>query len=118
MSNNNTADSNSSFSHAFLPGLILGLIVGAVAGAFLPDYLSGTKMPENRQVTSDGTHSNHGRDERGGETQQDIDPMIDDANEAAGDAGETAGDMIDDAANDLEDGAADLTPPSDLPTDG
>ena len=111
MSNNNSADSNSSFSHAFLPGLILGLIVGAVAGAFLPDFLGGPKMPENRQVTGDGTHSDRGRDERGGETQEDIESMIDDANE-------TAGEMIDDAANDLEEGAGDLTPPSDLPTDG
>ena len=111
MSNNNSADSNSSFSHAFLPGLILGLIVGAVAGAFLPDYLSGTKMPENRQVTSDGTHSDRGRDERGGETQEDIESMIDDANE-------TADDMIDDATSDLEEGAGDLTPPSDLPAGG
>ncbi|MBO6514834.1 MAG: hypothetical protein JJ974_12800, partial [Phycisphaerales bacterium] len=35
---------NTSFAHAFLPGLILGLIVGAVAGAFVPDMMTANSM--------------------------------------------------------------------------
>lgn len=109
MSNENA--SNNSFSHAFLPGLILGLIVGAVAGAFLPDLLSGPKIPA-------ATHSHAGaadgqpRDHREHEAQ---DPTLEDQAEG----------MIDDAQEAVEDQVEDLTgnestqdPTEVPPTDG
>lgn len=45
MSESKDSQSSGSFTHAFLPGLILGLVIGAVAGAFLPDWLGGSKIP-------------------------------------------------------------------------
>lgn len=45
MSESSNSQPSGSFTHAFLPGLILGLVIGAVAGAFLPDWLGGSKIP-------------------------------------------------------------------------
>lgn len=36
---------DSSFSRAFVPGLVIGLIVGAIAGAVLPDLIAGPAVP-------------------------------------------------------------------------
>ncbi|MCC5823685.1 MAG: hypothetical protein LAT64_10870 [Phycisphaerales bacterium] len=45
MTESNKSQPSGSFTHAFLPGLILGLVIGAVAGAFLPDWFSGSRIP-------------------------------------------------------------------------
>ncbi len=97
---------NTSFAHAFLPGLILGLIIGAVAGAFVPDMMSANK------IKVDPAHA-------GGPSHRDMDNMIDDAAETADDAidnmEDTAEDLVDDAeaaAEDLIDDAEENLPDS------
>ncbi len=97
---------NNSFSHAFLPGLILGLIIGAVAGAFLPDLLSGPKLPTlSGQPT--GTHKNGARD-RDGMMEEDTEKLIEEAEQKAKDA---AGDV--ELAIDGDEPTNLPTPPSD-----
>lgn len=93
---------NTSFAHAFLPGLILGLIVGAVAGAFVPDMMTANR------VKIDTSHAGeaHPRDERpvdtAGELLDDAGNVIDEqAEEAVGDIKDAAEEMIDDAKNTL-----------------
>lgn len=100
---------NTSFAHAFLPGLILGLIIGAVAGAFVPDMMSANK------IKVDPAHA-------GGPSHRDMDQMddmIDDAAQTADDAidnmEDTAEDLVDDAeaaAEDLIDDAEENLPDS------
>lgn len=53
MSNEEKA-SSSSFTHAFLPGLILGIIIGAVVATFLP-AMSGPKIPAPTAGAASGT---------------------------------------------------------------
>jgi len=86
---------NTSFAHAFLPGLILGLIVGAVAGAFVPDLMSGTKIKVDPAHAGSAVHQ---RDE------QNMDrDLIDDAQEGLEELEEQADDLIDDAEDTTED---------------
>lgn len=61
------AQSNSTFSKAFLPGLVIGLIVGGIAGAVLPELIAGPRIPSaNAQTTghvdTDRSHDEFGRD--------------------------------------------------------
>jgi len=91
---------NTSFAHAFLPGLILGLIVGAVAGAFVPDMMSANKF----KVDPDHTYTPRERDERPAiddETQAIIDAAEEDAAETTDGIQDAAEDLIDDAENAL-----------------
>lgn len=102
---------NTSFAHAFLPGLILGLIVGAIAGAFVPDMMSTKHL----QIDPSHAGESHPRDERVGDTPEDliddagnaVDGALDETNldeqaeEAAEDIKDTAEEMIDDAKNTL-----------------
>lgn len=110
-SNNNSG----SFSHAFLPGLILGLVIGAGAGAFLPDLMGGNRIPTPTGETDPNAPA----------TRDGQDPMTDDQiQEIIDDAEGTAEDLIDDATNaaeDLIDDAEDALPsdvPSTPPSDG
>lgn len=109
MSNDNASSSkNSSFSHAFLPGLILGIIIGAVAATFLP-VLTGPKIPQGNGVaTTPGANNNLPRDhaEDGLVPEEDIEALIEEAEQ-------NAEDMIDDAAEDLQENL-----PTDPPSDG
>ena len=112
MSNDNASSSNSSFSHAFLPGLILGIIIGAVAATFLP-VLTGPKIPQNSGAsTTAGTNQDLPRDHRddGHAPEEDIQALIDEAEQ-------NAEEVIDEAAENLpEDLPTDL--PTDPPSDG
>jgi len=104
MSNAANDNHSGSFSHAFLPGLILGLVIGAVAGAFLPDFIGGSKIP-----TPSGEITPRDAGPRDGETpmtEEDIQGLIDEAEDAAEDTADQAGDAADDLLNDAE------TPPS------
>ncbi|MGJ8637278.1 MAG: hypothetical protein ACSHX5_10570 [Phycisphaerales bacterium] len=104
---------NTSFAHAFLPGLILGLIVGAVAGAFVPDMMTANSIKPP-------THSGevHPRDGDLGASAQDL---LDEAEQAAQDAldetnldeqAEDAVDDIQDAAEEMIDDAKNTLPES------
>ena len=84
---------NTSFSHAFLPGLILGLIIGAVAGAYLPDVMSSSKLAE---VDPDVVLDHPDRDARS------LEGAIDDAGEGLEELGEDAAEVVDDAAETIE----------------
>lgn len=105
MSNDNASSSNnSSFSHAFLPGLILGIIIGAVAATFLP-VLTGPKIPQGNGVaTTPGTNNNLPRDhaEDGLAPEEDIQALIEEAEQNA-----------EDTAEDLQENL-----PTDPPSDG
>lgn len=92
MSNENTSGS---FTHAFLPGLILGLVIGAAAGAFLPDIMGGSKIPADEL----GTHapSAEPRDTEGGPSEEDIQDLIDEAEQQTDDAADAVEDAIEDA---------------------
>ncbi|MFK7884403.1 MAG: hypothetical protein AB8F26_09520 [Phycisphaerales bacterium] len=96
MSNENNSGS---FSHAFLPGLILGLVIGAAAGAFLPDLMGGNRIPT---AGSGGNHTPAEPRDAEGSSQEDIQGIIDEAEKQAGEA---ADDLADDAQGLLEDGA-------------
>jgi len=105
-----TNNSNSSFTHAFLPGLILGIIIGAVAATFIP-VATGPKIP-----TATGSHTphadgprDHGADQTGDEDLQDL---IDEAQEQLDDTVDDASGAIDDAVEDLQEDLP-TTPPSD-----
>ena len=107
MSNAAKNTHHGSFSHAFLPGLILGLVIGAVAGAFLPDFLGGNKIPPPTGDSVPGEVRT--QDGEAPLTDDQIQDMIDDAQGAAGDliddAGEAAEDLIDDAKEALPTGS-------------
>ena len=95
---------NTSFAHAFLPGLVLGLIVGALAGAFLPDLMSGTRIKVDQPKAS--TMSPGERDARPVvEDENIVDQAVDQAedaiDEAKDDAEKAAQELIDDAASAL-----------------
>ena len=96
-------NSNTSFAHAFLPGLILGLIVGAVAGAFVPDMMNTNKF----KVDPNHEYTPRERDER---------PVIDPEAQAIIDAAEEEAaettDDAQDAAEELIDAAEDALPSS------
>ncbi len=98
---------NSSFAHAFLPGLILGLIIGAVAGAFVPDMMGGPKI-KPAPSSSHTTGEPHPRDNQG---TPEIDPetqaLIDEAEKASQDAIDENLDAIEDTANDAVNDAID-----------
>lgn len=79
-----------SFTHAFLPGLILGLVVGAVGGAFLPDLLGGSRIPS----ASDAPHTG---DIPTGPAMRDGMPVGDQPGETIDDAADRASDAMDDA---------------------
>lgn len=97
MSETNNANQSGSFTHAFLPGLILGLVIGAVAGAFLPDWLGGgNKIPAPTVEYTPGQPTL-----RDGEQP---DPMIEDEVQ----------DLIDEAADDAE-GATPTDPAAEPP---
>jgi hypothetical protein len=97
----NQTNSNS-FAQAFLPGLILGLVIGAAAGAFLPDLLGGNKIPAASGHATPGQAPTE-RDGQPVPTQEEIDQMIDDAQ-----------DGVDDAAEAVEDAVT--NPPVEVPT--
>lgn len=102
---------NTSFAHAFLPGLILGLIIGAVAGVFVPDMMSANRV----KIDTSHAGESHPRDERPGDTAGEllddagnvIDEALDETNldeqaeEAVEDIKDSAEEMIDDAKNTL-----------------
>lgn len=96
---------NTSFAHAFLPGLVLGLIVGAVAGAFVPDMMSANKF----KVDPDHTYTPREREERPA-----IDPatqaLIDEAEADAAKAAEDAEDTIEETTEELIDDAESKLP--------
>ena len=94
---------NTSFAHAFLPGLILGLIVGAVAGAFVPDMMGGTKINVDQAHAS--TTPRGERDAR---------PVIEDENTAE-DAMDQAEDAVDGMKDDAEKAAQELIDDATLP---
>jgi gas vesicle protein len=101
---------NTSFAHAFLPGLILGLIIGAVAGAFVPDMMSGTKIKVDPAHSGGATHERDSREP----LDQNAQDIINQAEEGLDDAEETAGDVIDDAKETAEELIDDAE--SDLPS--
>ena len=91
---------NTSFAHAFLPGLILGLIVGAVAGAFVPDMMSANKF----KVDPDRQYTPRERDQSpaiDAETQAIIDAAEEEAAEGTDDVQDAAEELIDDAESAL-----------------
>ncbi len=91
---------NTSFAHAFLPGLILGLIVGALAGALVPDMMSANKF----KVDPDREYTPREREERpavDAETQAIIDAAEEEAAEGTDDAVDAVEELIDDAENAL-----------------
>ncbi len=93
------SNNNGSFSHAFLPGLILGLVLGAVAGAFLPDFMGGSNIPTpTGQV--DPSQQPGARDGEAPMTGDEIQDIIDDAENAAGDVTEDASQTAEDPAED------------------
>ncbi|MFG0307332.1 MAG: hypothetical protein ACF8Q5_14085 [Phycisphaerales bacterium JB040] len=101
---------SSSFTRAFLPGLILGLVVGGLCGAVLPELVSGPGTVE--PGAHDGQTTTSGPREQG-EYQQGADSASEaaqdaanNATEAAQDAGETARDTLDDATEPATDPAA------------
>ena len=110
MSNEN-ANSNSSFSHAFLPGLILGLIIGAVAGAFLPDLLGGPKIPAATSSSHSGNTTPRDREGEPAMTDEQIQELIDEAENQTEDVIDDMQGTIDDAAEEVENNLP--TPPSD-----
>lgn len=90
-----------SFSHAFLPGLILGLIIGGVAGAMLPDILSGSKLPKPTGISTGEHHDERGE---GGMTEQElIDQALEEHAEDTQEHVDDAGEHIEDAADDATD---------------
>lgn len=97
---------NTSFAHAFLPGLILGLIIGAVAGAFVPDLMSGTKIKVDPAHAGNAVHE---RDEHNmgedliDDAQAGLEELETQAEDLVDDAEETTEDLIDDATNTLPD---------------
>jgi len=93
---------NTSFAHAFLPGLILGLIIGAVAGAFVPDMLGGPKIKISPTNTSAPNYERDTEPEIDAETQAIIDQAEKDAAEKAANAAKAAEDAIDDAIDATE----------------
>ncbi len=121
MSNNNSStSSNSSFSHAFLPGLILGLIVGAVAGAFLPDFLSGSKLPNFQTTPGQVSPEARNGDPRSApnEYDEETQKLIDEAMKVGEDAKDDLQDDAQDIIDDLEKDASEITPPTTVPSDG
>lgn len=96
------AKSNKSFSHAFLPGLILGLIVGAVAGAFLPDFFGGPHIP--RQPVENGTYEPSGEDLDTDEAVIDpeLEEALDEVQRQLEDRGQDAGDEVEDEMDGLQ----------------
>lgn len=108
------SNNNGSFSHAFLPGLILGLVLGAVAGAFLPDFMGGSKIPAATGVVDPTQPAT--RDGQTPASDDDLQELIDEAEGAAGDviddATDAAGDLIEDAKEAIPTELP-TTPPSD-----
>ncbi|MBL4810162.1 MAG: hypothetical protein JKY43_08940 [Phycisphaerales bacterium] len=101
-------NSNTSFAHAFLPGLILGLIVGALAGALVPDMMTAKKF----KVDPNHTYTPSPRDERPA-IDLEAQAIVDAAEKAAADAAEAAEEGTDDAqdaAQDLIDDAESTLP--------
>ena len=94
---------NTSFAHAFLPGLILGLIIGAVAGAFVPDMMSSNKIKINPNHTGSSI-VDHDRDGRPDEptAQELLDQAEAEAAELDDDAQNAAEDLLDDAENAID----------------
>ncbi|MEM9372538.1 MAG: hypothetical protein AAGA55_02745 [Planctomycetota bacterium] len=86
---------NGSFSHAFLPGLILGLVIGAVAGAFLPDWMGGSKIPAPDAEVDPSVPAT--RDGEAVPTDEQIQEIVDDAMEAGGEAADDATEAAEDA---------------------
>lgn len=111
MSTDNSNNNNSSFSHAFLPGLILGIIVGAVAATFLP-VLTGPKIPaSNPSEATVGDSTPHDRVDDS-MSDEELQKLIDEAEEQLEDAAEAGEDAINDAAEEIE-GNIPGTPPRD-----
>lgn len=57
------AQSNSTFSKAFLPGLVIGLIVGGIAGAVLPELISGPRIPSASAQTTGHVNTERSHEE-------------------------------------------------------
>ena len=90
----------SSFTRAFLPGLILGLVVGGLCGAVLPELVSGPGTVE--PGAHDGATTTSGPREQG-EYEQGADSVTDTIEDTANEVGEA----IEDAANQTGEAAQD-----------
>ena len=96
------ASESSSFTRAFLPGLILGIVVGGLAGAYLPELLSppgttGTHSEHSTGGEPTGTFGQPRDDEFRGvidETQEALDDAADDAGAAVDGAIDEAGEQV------------------------
>lgn len=104
MPDSHASDSGSSFTRAFLPGLILGLVVGGLAGAFLPDWMGGPKL-EHSKVPYEGPYTPREGEGPRESAEEDLHGLIEEAQQEAGDAADAVGDAVKDGAEKVEDAA-------------
>lgn len=97
MADANATNASSSFTRAFLPGLILGLVIGGLAGAFLPDLMGGPKL-DRSHPHGDGSGVQHGeREEMPGHLDERLDSLQQEAGQAADELGKAAQDGLEQA---------------------
>jgi len=101
MADAHASDSGSSFTRAFLPGLILGLVVGGLAGAFLPDWVGGPKLDRSKVVAHEGPYAPREGEGEAAAADEDLQKLIDEAKQET----EQAGDAVEEGVDKVKEGA-------------
>jgi|GEM_PF-1140906 len=112
-----TPQDSSSFTRAFLPGLILGLVVGGLCGAVLPELVSGPGTVEVGNQERGITTTPRGPEGPDDGVPDEFDEATEALEDAASDAGEAAQDAADDQPATIEE-TTDPTGEGDDPTSG